>query len=531
MIALLFAVFGALLWLTYDFLQSRPELASPFILRYLLVLVFASISVVVVRIISYLLIDMLFTRWSRKQPSELLRLVIAVFLYGISTSLILRFVLHADIAAIITTSALITAIAGFALQATLGNLFEGLSVQIHQPFHIGDRVRVGEFYGVVESLTWRAVLVRQEDGTEITIPNNMLAQGALQVFRSDRPVRVTVDFPAPIDVPPRRIIVVVLDAISTSPEISPSQMPEVLVKEIAAENTAILYEARFYTMPERELHRVQAHIRERIWYALARAGIAMPTPIEGSINAFKVSLLRSNAESLLTPEDDLRIMASSKLFTGLSDAHLRKLEQIAVRLIFAPGEIIPIEGQSRYSLFIVMRGLVNVPLYDIDEVESERSDTGIYWQPEILEKIRIQYAEFMGPMSGYLVRESARRTSDAFHLYRMLAEDIPLAEDRARFIANGPSTPAREIERGDFFNETALLLGETSEKLTPMAVSEVEMLEIGVSGMRRILQDHPEMYPLLANNLATYMTSDIDGKEALPDWVLTRMERFHRVRV
>ena len=374
MITLIFAVLAAITFLIYDFLDARPDLITPGALRWLLVAVFASLSVVLVRGISYLLIDVTFTRLSNKRPSELLRLVVAVMLYGVATALVMRFVLQADVAAIITSTALVTAVVGFALQSTLGNVFEGLSVQIHQPFHIGDHVEIGDYYGVVESLTWRAVMVRQEDNTIVTIPNNMLASGAIRVFPSEEPVRVTVEFPAPVDVPPRRVVNVIAAAVSTSPDILQSRYPDVLAKDIAATDSAMMYEVRFYTLPERELDRVAAHVRERVWYALARAGIAMPAGIEGTVDAFKVPLLRDSYTQHVTERDDLVVLSSVRLFESIPLAVVREILAGSVRLIFAPGEEILVTGPSRFSLFVVVQGMVSVPLPVGTEEIEENTD-------------------------------------------------------------------------------------------------------------------------------------------------------------
>jgi small-conductance mechanosensitive channel/CRP-like cAMP-binding protein len=506
MFTLIFAVLAAITYLVYDFLSTRPDLATPFVLRWLLVGVFASLSVVIVRGISYLLIDVTFTRLSNKRPSELLRLVVSVMLYGVATSLVMRFVLQADVAAIVTSTALVTAVIGFGLQSTLGNVFEGLSVQIHQPFHIGDRVEIPPYYGVVESLTWRAVMVRQEDNTLVTIPNNMLANGAIRVFPVEEPVRVSVQFPAPVDVPPRRVINLVSAAVSTSREIMQSRYPEVLAVDITADESAMQYEVRFYTFPEREIDRVSAHVRERVWYALARAGIAMPAAIEGAVDAFKVPLLRDSRTQHVNQRDDLVVLSSVALFESVPLAVVREVLAGTVRLIFAPGEEILVTGPSRFSLFIVARGMVSVPLpVGTEEVEENTMFVENYWQPEQLEAVREQFSEFMGPLSGYLVRNASRFTSDPYHLYRRLAEDIPTDHEREAFLALGPESPAREIEPGQFFGERGLFLGEPFEATGVTAVSEVEILEVTTDLMRHVLHENPEINPRLATNISAYL--------------------------
>jgi len=506
MFTLIFAVLAAITYLVYDFLSTRPDLASAGLLQWLLVGVFASLSVVVVRGISYLLIDVTFTRLSNKRPSELLRLVVSVMLYGLATALVMRFVLRADVAAIVTSTALVTAVIGFGLQSTLGNVFEGLSVQIHQPFHIGDRVEIDQYYGVVESLTWRAVMVRQEDNTLVTIPNNMLANGAIRVLPLDEPVRVSVMFPAPVDVPPRRVINVVAEAVSTSPEIMQSRYPEVLARDITADESAMQYEVRFYTFPEREIDRVSAHVRERVWYALARAGIAMPSSIEGTVSDFKVPLLRDSRTQHASERDDLVVLSSVQLFESVPLAVVREVLAGTIRLIYAPGEEIIVTGAARFSLFVVVRGMVSVPLpVGTEEVEENTVFVESYWQPEQLEEIRGQFSEFMGPLSGYLVRNASRFTSDPYHLYRRLAEDIPTEAERQAFLALGPESPAREIEPGQFFGERGLFLGEPFEATGVRAVSEVEILEIPTDLMRHTLHENPEVVPRLATNVSAYL--------------------------
>ena len=61
---------------------------------------------------------------------------------------------------LLTTSAVSAVVLGFALQDTLGNAFAGLAIQSEKPFHVGHWIRVGEFEGRVEEVTWRATKLR-----------------------------------------------------------------------------------------------------------------------------------------------------------------------------------------------------------------------------------------------------------------------------------------------------------------------------------------------------------------------------------
>ena len=505
MITLVFLVITAIISIFYNYLLNRPELASPLFRQYVLFTLLFFGSVVVVRGLSYLLIDILFTRLTHKAPSELLRLVVGVTGFGIALILNLRFILNANVAAILATSALVTAILGFALQATLGNLFEGLSVQIHQPFNIGDWLEFGDTFGRIESLTWRAVAMRQYDNTIISIPNNILAQSAIRVFHTGEPYRLSVKFPTPIDVPPHQVTELVTEAVTDVAGVLPQRRPEVLLDKIASQDSALHYELRFYTHVDEEIDRIQARVRERVWYTLARAGIPMPTPIEGQVSAFKVPLLRPLQETLLPQKTIINALAANPLFIDLPESIYPRLAGNAIRLIFSPGELIRREGLARYSMYIVLRGLVSTPL--TTEEWADDFHNGVlesYWEPELLNTIRHQFAEYVGPVSGYLIKKAAEQTIDPYHLYRLLAQDIPNAAERETFLGLGPASPVKEIPAGEFFGEMSLFTGQHPTGAPPKAVNETELLEIRASNLQQVFANNPELVPVMSRRLATY---------------------------
>jgi small-conductance mechanosensitive channel len=208
-----------------------------------------------------------------------------VLSFGIAIILNLYFVLHANIAALLTTSALLTAVLGFALQATLGNLFEGLSIQVHQPFSIGDWLESNGEFGRIHSLTWRAITLQQPDHTIASIPNNVLAQSAIRVIPNHHPLRVSIAFPAPINMPPQRVIKAVEEAVMDTQGVLRFQRPEILLQNFDMAQAASHYELRFYTLMDEDFGRVQSHVRTRVWYALARAGIPLSAAALGDASA------------------------------------------------------------------------------------------------------------------------------------------------------------------------------------------------------------------------------------------------------
>jgi len=80
---------------------------------------------------------------------------------------------------------------GLAAQDTIANLFGGISIFIDKPFHIGDRIKLDNVDGVVETIGLRSTRVRDLDGYLITIPNKTMG-GATIINISRRPTIKTV---------------------------------------------------------------------------------------------------------------------------------------------------------------------------------------------------------------------------------------------------------------------------------------------------------------------------------------------------
>src|ERR1019366_8980218 len=127
---------------------------------------------------------------------------------------------------ILTTSALLTAVIGLALQDTLGNFVSGLALQMQRPFDVGDWVEVDPAHaGQVTEVTWRATSIMTLDHVEVILPNSTVAKSAIRNY--SRPSRVS-----------RRRLVV-----GASSAASPSEVHAIL-GEAAADAPGVLPEPR-----------------------------------------------------------------------------------------------------------------------------------------------------------------------------------------------------------------------------------------------------------------------------------------------
>jgi small conductance mechanosensitive channel len=79
-----------------------------------------------------------------------------------------------DVTALVTGLGLTGFALGFALKDVLSNFLSGIMLLLYRPFNIGDRIRMGEFEGTIQTIRIRDTLVHAADGRLIIIPNTKL---------------------------------------------------------------------------------------------------------------------------------------------------------------------------------------------------------------------------------------------------------------------------------------------------------------------------------------------------------------------
>src|SRR5712692_6620417 len=161
----------------------EPQLIGPESSKYVLAALLVSLTIALVRTISFVLFDVIFRRRKAREAPALLRLLLSIILYSIFFLLIYKFVWQGGLCDFALTSTVVSVILGLALQDTLGNFFAGLSIHVEQPFHIFDAVRIGDITGRVEAVTWRTTTIRTNNNTTVIFPNSRVAREALEVYK------------------------------------------------------------------------------------------------------------------------------------------------------------------------------------------------------------------------------------------------------------------------------------------------------------------------------------------------------------
>lgn len=315
------------------------------------------------RIVGLLVLEVLLHRRLKRAVPTILRDIGQGVLYLFLVLAALR-ALGFDPGSILTTGAVVTAVIGLSLQETLGNLVAGLAIQLQRPFDVGDWVSFDDeakHIGRVNEINWRATKVTTLDDVELIVPNGMLAKVPIVNYtkptaRSRRSVFVSVAY----EVPPRRVHEVLLAAIRDAPGVLAEPAPSVVTKAFA--DSGIEYWIRFWTEQFERRDVVDGAVRDRVYYALHRAGFTIPFP-QRTVHLNQLSEAeRARADEARIGERE-RALARVDLLQVLDAPLRRRLAALATTRLFSPGETIVREGEDADELFIIERGTVSVLIH------------------------------------------------------------------------------------------------------------------------------------------------------------------------
>jgi small-conductance mechanosensitive channel len=264
-----------------------------------------------------------------------------------------------SVAGLITTSAVLTAVIGFSLQDTLGNMMGGLSVQLDKSIAVGDWITVNNVHGRVTEMRWRYTAIEMRNWDTAIIPNGTLVKSQVIIMgrRQGMPPmqRRHIDFFVDFRSAPTQVMSSVLDALRGDPVVNMAREPIPQVLFMGVHDSYALYQARYWLADLGVDDPTDSAVRTRIWFALRRAGIAM------SIPASHVFLTHDSPEREQRKADRemsqrLRALAKVDLFDKLSEQQHRTLADQLQFSPFAAGEAITREGESDDGLFMIVEG-------------------------------------------------------------------------------------------------------------------------------------------------------------------------------
>lgn len=271
---------------------------------------------------------------------------------------------NVDVAGVVATSAVVTAVIGFSLQDTLGNVMGGLALQLDGSITVGDWVLFQGVSGIVREIRWRHLSIETRNGDTLIIPNSVLMknQVLLQGRRADdpdikerRPITFNVDY----RFPPTAVIDAVTEALCRAPitNVAATPPPNVIVMDY--KDSFVQYAARYWLTDIFLDEATDSLVRTRIFFALQRAGIPLSIPAQ---------------TVFVTPEDERRIarleekerarreqaVADVAIFQTLTGDERTQLAKSLILAPFSRGESIVLQGHAVDHLYVLSKGVAEV---------------------------------------------------------------------------------------------------------------------------------------------------------------------------
>jgi len=263
-----------------------------------------------------------------------------------------------DVLPLLTTSAVLTAVIGLALQATIANLFGGLSLQLDRTLVQGDWIETGKNSGRIVEIGWRSTRLITREGDTLFLPNSQLVSG--EVLNLSRPTgahRASVEINVAEKYPPALVRQAMVEAVPGIPGVLQFPPPDCLVSKL--DDQSVLYTVRYWITDFERDTWIASEVRMRLWYASRRAGIDTVPYVYGLATADGTQ----QEETPDSPAARVALLGAVELFAPLDDTARERLAQRMRMLEFTSGEIIVHQGAVGDSLYVVKHGEVAVRVH------------------------------------------------------------------------------------------------------------------------------------------------------------------------
>ena len=435
------------------------------------------------RSVVLLFVDVFSVRKTHRQSPRIFRDLTQAVVYVVVLMMTLRAV-GVEPGSLLTTSALLTAVVGLALQDTLGNLVSGLALQVQRPFEVGDWIQFEtdtRSIGQVTEVNWRATTVMTSDLVELIVPNATLAKASVRNFsRPSKVSRRSVTVQGPYEVPPHRVQEAILQALETVPGVI--QDPPPWVQTHAFQDSGIEYWVWFFTDNFAAREATDGMVRDRVWYAMSRAGIGIPFQVR-TVHLHQVSedTKRREYEAELERRDN--VLRAVDFLDLLSSESHRALAAAAEVRRFGPGEIIVRQGDTAAELFIIDRGEVDVEV--TKKPPPSASSIPLSVPPVSSKKPRQLAVARLGP--GKFFGEMALLTGEP------RAATVRAATECALIVIGHKA-----------FHDTIVALPEVLAKMSRLVAERHEELEAVAEGSRPSLDPTPERSARLLSQIRQF---------------------------
>jgi small-conductance mechanosensitive channel/CRP-like cAMP-binding protein len=317
-------------------------------------------AIAMVNVAGVFLFDGLLAAVRLNPPRIAQDLVVALAYLAIAIALLAQS--GVDLRGIVATSAVLTAVIGFSLQDTLGNIMGGMALQMEHSIRVGDWIRVDDLEGKVKEIRWRQTSVETRNWDTVVIPNSALIRGKVTLLgrRTGQPIqrRQWVYFHVDLTHSPTKVLQTVEAALCAEPIPCVAAEPAMHCLITDVKNGEAMYAVRYWLTDLAVPDPTDSLIRTRVYAALRRANIPLSIPAQSVILTEETS----QRERLEGEEAQARLAAvqSLQFFKPLTDDERRALAAALVNAPFVKGEAITRQGAQANWLYMIVDGEADV---------------------------------------------------------------------------------------------------------------------------------------------------------------------------
>jgi len=269
-----------------------------------------------------------------------------------------------NLTSIVATSAVVTAVIGLSLQATLGNVVGGISLQLDDSINEGDWIELdNKTQGQVKKIRWRHTVIETRDWDTLIIPNGQLMTQSIRVLgkRGGEALqrRMWVYFNVDFRFSPAEVIRVVEEALQAAPVegVAQEPKPHCICHDLARDNSdsVCYYAVRYWLTDFSRNDSTNSVIRQRVYAALKRAQIPLAIPAK-TIFVSQDDREHRDRKRARELESHMAALAAIDLFANLSEDEQRTLAASARLAPFSPREVITRQGATAHWLYVLLKG-------------------------------------------------------------------------------------------------------------------------------------------------------------------------------
>ncbi len=155
--------------------NAAETLLSLFNIEVILQIIFLLVfSYVFVRILIFFILRLSERFDKYRVQIRMISPIIKITVYVLVLYLIASSILAISTSQLVAFSAVAGAIIGFGLKDLFSDLVGGIVIILEHPYHVGDQIEMGDYYGEVVDIGLRSTVLRTPDDNTVSAPNSLI---------------------------------------------------------------------------------------------------------------------------------------------------------------------------------------------------------------------------------------------------------------------------------------------------------------------------------------------------------------------